>query len=107
MSDPSVMFTFVACADLKRISETIATPADLWSTSVSDNVAAAEDFAGEFSRHCQLLAKNPAMGTERDELQAGLRSTPFRKYVVFYRIRGERLEILRVLRAGQDLGNAG
>ncbi len=105
MSDASVMFTFIACADLKRISESIATPPDLWSANVSDNVAAAEDFAGQFSRHCELLAKNPQMGTERDELQQGLRSSSFRKYAVFYRVRGERLEILRVLRAGQDLGS--
>jgi len=106
MSDQALMFTFVACADLKRISESIATPPNLWSASASDNVAAAEEFASQFSHHCQLLAKNPQVGTERDELQLGLRSSSFRKYVVFYRIRGERLEILRVLRAGQDLGGA-
>ena len=106
MNGEPVMFTFVACADLKRISESIATPPDLWSTSIADNVAAAEDFANEFSRHCELLAKNSQMGTERDDLQPGLRSSTFRKYVVFYRIRGGRLEILRVLRAGQDLGSS-
>jgi toxin ParE1/3/4 len=106
MSAEPMMFTFLACSDLKRISESIATPPDLWSASASDNLAAAEDFAGHFARHCQLLAKNPGSGTERDELQPGLKSSPFRKYVIFYRLRGARVEILRVLRAGEDLGAA-
>lgn len=104
MKADGMVFTFLACADLRRICDSIASPPDLWSASVSDNLSAAEDFATRFSRHCELVADNPEMGTERDELQHGLRSSLFRKYVVFYRSRGERIEVLRVLSASQDLG---
>lgn len=106
MSGETLVFTFVACADLKRISESIATPPDLWSTSTTDNVAAAEDFASQFARHCEVLAKTPQLGTARDDLQQGIRSSSFRKYVIFYRVRGARLEVVRVLHAWQDLGPA-
>ena len=103
MSSDTMVFTFLACADLKRIWESIATPLGPWSANASDNVIAAEKFSSGCSRHCELLAANPAMAAERDELQPGLRSSSFRKYVIFFRIRGERVEVLRVLRATQDL----
>ena len=106
MSADGMMFTIPACADLKRIWESIAMPHNMWSASVANTLSAAEDFASNFARHCELLARNPEMGTEREELQNGWRSSTFRAYVIFYRIRGERVEVLRVLRASQDLGHS-
>ena len=99
-------FTFLACADLKRIWESIAMPADIWGGRVSENHSAAEDFAGRFTKHCGLLAANPELGPARDDLLHGMRSSTFQKYLIFYRMRGERLEVLRVLRDKRDLGPA-
>lgn len=107
MSAPREMaFTFLACADLKRIWESIAMPSDMWGGTVSENLSAAEDFARKFSRHCELLAANPEMGPARDELLQRMRSSSFEKYVIFYRMHGERVEVLRVLRASRDVGPA-
>ena len=103
MSAAELSFTFLACSDLKRIWEGLSAPSDLWGASASENLERAERFAADFSRHCELLGRNPELGTPRDELQHGLRSLPFQRYVVFYRLRGERLEVLRVLRATEDV----
>ena len=97
-----IAFTFLACADLKRIWESLAMPSDPWGASVTDNHAAAEEFGRKFSEHCELLAASPEMGPARDELRHGIRSSLFDRYVIFYRVRGERVEVLRVMRAGRD-----
>jgi plasmid stabilization system protein ParE len=106
MSARSLAFTFLACADVKRIWEAIAMPSDPWGSEVSERLAAAEAFAQRFARHCDLLAESPDMGQPRDELVHGLRSSAFERYAVFYRVRGERVEVVRVLRAGLEAGPA-
>jgi plasmid stabilization system protein ParE len=107
MSAPlEMVFTFLACADLKRIWEAIAMPADIYGATVSENLAAAEEFASRFSRHCAIILENPEMGLERDDLLDGMRCSPFQRYEIFYRLRGERMEVLRVLRASADPGVA-
>ena len=100
--DPEIMFTFIACADLKRICEWIATSADRWGGTVAENRTAADQFAHRFSHHCELLAENPEVGSPRPELSSGIRSSSFERHVVFYRVRGEHLEVLRVLPAAKD-----
>ena len=107
MSDSyEMVFTFLACADLKGIWESIAMPSDIWGATVTENHSAAEAFAAKFARHCELIASIPEMGLERDNLVHGMRCSSFQKYTIFYRMRGERIEVLRVLRAGADSGLA-
>jgi toxin ParE1/3/4 len=43
------------------------------------------------------------MGREREELAPGLRSFPFRRYLIFYRLFAGGIEIVRVLHAAQDV----
>lgn len=103
MSKPREMgFTFLACADLRRIWDAIAMPDDMWGVTAATNLAQAEAFAEKFARHCELLAANPDLGADRGELLHGMRSSPFQKYVIFYRARGEGVEVVRVLRATRD-----
>jgi plasmid stabilization system protein ParE len=104
MSEPREMvFTFIACADLKGICESIATSVDRWAGTGNANQTAADAFASEFARHCELLADNPEMGVARDDLHDGLHSSGFRTHVIFYRLRAGRLEVLRVLAAARDV----
>ena len=49
------------------------------------------------------LAKFPGMGKKRDELSPGLRSFPIDRHLIFYRDRGEQIEIVRVVSGYQDL----
>lgn len=107
MSANGLAFTFLACADVKAIWESIAMPSNPWGAEVSEKLQAAQAFADRFARHCELLAQNPDMGPARDELVHGLRSSAFERYAVFYRVRGERVEVVRVLPAERDSSPTG
>ena len=95
-------FTFLAVADLRAICDAIALPTDMWGVSAAQNLARAQEFAAKFERHCALVAENPDLGADRAELLHGMRSSPFQKYTIFYRSRGDVVEVVRVLRAARD-----
>ncbi len=98
-----LQFTFVACSDLKRIWESIAIPTDVWAHTGSDNLSAAQRFSVGFGKHCEVLVQHPELGVPRDELMHELRSSVFQKYVIFYRVRGQRVEVMRILRRNRDI----
>jgi toxin ParE1/3/4 len=50
-----------------------------------------------------MLKEHPRAGRARDEIRPGLRSVASRSYVVFYRIRSDTAEIVRVLDGRRDL----
>jgi toxin ParE1/3/4 len=52
---------------------------------------------------CNALIKQPELGRRRDELYPGLRSVPQGSYVLFYRIAGNRIEIVRVLHGAREI----
>ena len=97
-----IAFTFRSCADLNDIWESIATPSDVYGSASSDNLSAAEEFADKFEQMCNLLPSHPEIGLNRDDLHPGVRSIPFQRYAIFYRTRGNAVEVLRVLRAPWD-----
>jgi toxin ParE1/3/4 len=98
-----MQFTFQACSDLNGIWESIAMPSDLWGSTNAEHLAAARSFADKLEELCQLLTLHPEMGPARNRLQEGIRSLLFQRYVLFYRIRGNCVEILRVLRATREV----
>jgi plasmid stabilization system protein ParE len=104
MSDAlPLRFTFLACADLRRIWDSIAMPTYVYEGNAPERLAQAQAFADRFSHHCELLSRNPELGAERNDLLIGIRALPFEKHVVWYRARGEVVEVVRVLRAS-DFG---
>jgi len=50
-----------------------------------------------------LLATQPLMGRVRDELLVGLRSFPFGRYVIFYMVVEDGVDVVRVLHSRRDL----
>ena len=92
-----MQFTFQACEDLGAIWDSIAADAGAWHGSVSADRAAADTFTARFRHHVELLAANPEVGQERNELLHGLRSSSLGRYTIFYRVRGDTLEVLRLL----------
>ncbi len=98
-----MQFTFQACADLHNIWESIAMPSDLWGSTNAEHLAAARTFAEQFEALCQLITLHPEMGPPRNTLQEGIRSLLFQRYVIFYRIRGNCVEVMRVLRATREV----
>ena len=86
-------FTAIAKDDLKSIRDFIA----------EDNISAASRFIDKIEEKCRLLASNPELGRARPELLCSLRSFPVGNYNIFYRIKKDTIEIIRVLNAARDI----
>ncbi len=97
-------FTFLACDDLGRIWDSIAMPSGMWSQSPAARTPEARQFVEEIKRDCALLAENPDLGRDRGELQFGMRSLTVGRCKLFYRVRGDVIEVVRVLPASRDIG---
>lgn len=67
--------------------------------------ATAERYAAEFERKGQMLAQFPEIGRSRPELAPNLRSLLVRPYILFYRIQGDEVQILRILHGKRDLAS--
>lgn len=53
--------------------------------------------------HFEALATNPQIGKVRNEIKNGLYSLPYVSHIIFYRILGNHIRIVRVLYGGRDL----
>jgi toxin ParE1/3/4 len=103
MNPKNMLFTFQSCADLNDIWDAIATPRSPWRAYEASGFSAAEAFATQFEKVCELLPNHPEVGSNRGDLAPGICSVPIQRYVMFYRTRGDSVEVLRVLRAGIDV----
>ena len=63
----------------------------------------ADEHERGLSRACERLLRAPQLGRPREELIAGLRSITEDPHVVFYRVSGRTLEIVRVLHQHEDV----
>ena len=98
-----MQFTFQACADINNIWESIAMPSNIWGLNSAEHLEAARRFVDLFEQVCHLLTLHPEMGPPRSELQDGIHSLIFERYVVFYRRRGHCVEVMRLLRATREV----
>jgi len=77
---------------------------DIWQYLVSEaspRVAIAK--IRDIARACDRLEKQPLDGRPRDKLLSGMRSILAQPYIIFYRIAGKTVEIVRVLHGRRDL----
>lgn len=81
-------------ADLAAIAEYVA----------ADSPAAALRLLQKLRQKLSALAGAPGIGRARPELGADLRSLAVGSYLVFYRERPDRVEIVRILHGARDLG---
>ncbi len=77
----------LASQDLNGIAEYFA----------QTNLEAGERFFCEFNRKCQQLIAFPYSGKSYAEIRADLRGLSFEKYIIFYRLLDNGIEILRVV----------
>ena len=82
-----------ALRDLEGIQDYIA----------EDSPAAAARFIGYLCKSCAFLADNPYAGRATPELRPDLRSFPAGRYVIFYRLLGDTLEIVNVVHGSRDI----
>ncbi len=76
---------------------------DIWRYIAADNPDAADRLLLRIDSKLELYAQNPRLGVARDSLAPGLRSFPVGKYLVFYRIVPDGIELVRVLHGARNL----
>jgi toxin ParE1/3/4 len=88
-----VFFSQRARADLRGIGDYIA----------RDNPLRAVTFVNELIDCAEAAGQSPRAYPKRDDLQTGLRMAIHRAYLIFFRVRGTRVEIVHVLHSARDL----
>lgn len=77
--------------------------ADIWSYIARDSERQADKFIDRIDRQLARLALQPAIGRLRNELMENLRSFPFERYLLFYQVTREGIDVVRVLHAARDI----
>jgi toxin ParE1/3/4 len=82
----------LASQDLNEIADYFA----------ENNIEAGERFFQACNRKCQQLVVFPNSGKSYESIRSGLRGLSFEKYIIFYRILEDGIEILRVVSGRRD-----
>jgi toxin ParE1/3/4 len=91
-----IRFTNAARNDLGKILDYIA----------KDNLDAAIKHRQRLGKRWLALIDQPRIGTKRDDLAPDLRSVTEGKYVIFYRIVSDGIQVVRVRHTSQDTKQA-
>ena len=67
-----------------------------------NNRSAALRFVEKIKAKCRTISRFPEMVQRRDDLFPEVRSLPIGNYVIFYRMAGNAVKIIRVLHAARD-----
>lgn len=68
-----------------------------WGVTQSNN------YIDDLEALAQILADNPLLGTEREELSQELRSFPYQSHLLFYVLQKDGITIVRVLHTSVDV----
>ena len=79
---------------------------ELWLYVASNgSVEAADRLVDAIIARFHMLAQHPEAGRRRgDDLRPGVRTFPVGEYVIAYRLAGDDVLILRVIRGSRDIG---
>ena len=94
MTPRRVIRTAAARADIDKITD--------WLFERSGSVDVVMKWLRELDSRIEAIAAAPGTGTSRPELGAGMRSSPFGNYLIFFRSTSRILRIRRVLHAARD-----
>lgn len=67
------------------------------------NISAADRLFDRIYETCEMLAANPWLGRERDELLPSMRSFAVSEHVIFYAPMNEGILVLRILHGHRDI----
>lgn len=87
-------------------SEAEADVLEIWSYIADDSVAEADLWLDRLDERFALWGVQPLIGRSREELAPGLRSMPFGRYVVFFMLLADGIDIVRVLHGSRDVDQA-
>jgi toxin ParE1/3/4 len=88
-----ILTTHEADDDLVEAAEFIA----------RDSLTAAERFVDQVAARYSRLAEAPGLGRPREDLGPGIRSYPFKTYLIFYREVQGGIEVVRFLSGYRDI----
>lgn len=77
--------------------------AEIWVFIAKDSVRAADRIQKRILSRFPLLAARPSMGRIRPELLPDLRSFAVGKYLIFFRLTDDGIEVYRILHGARDL----
>lgn len=66
-------------------------------------VTQAEDYVRRIKNTLDLLTCHPEMGRSCEDIRAGYRKRPVGVHVVFYRLTGDTIEVVRILHQRMDV----
>ena len=72
---------------------------DIWDHIAEDSLAQADRWVDRLDEKFKLIAGQPLIGRARDEL----RSFPFGRYVIFYALIEDGIDVVRVLHSARDV----
>lgn len=87
------VINILASQDLNAIADYFA----------ENNLEAGERFFREFNRKCQQLVNFPNSGKSYAQIRPGLRGLSLEGYIIFYRVLGDSIEILRIASGRRNL----
>lgn len=76
---------------------------EIWLYIARDNVSAADKVLDSIDARCRMLAEFPEIGTLREDIGPSVRVLVVGNYLVLYRARDDRVDIVRVLHGARDL----
>ena len=91
------------CLNLVISDEAVSDLTEIWTHIAEDSPTRADQFIDQIHDKCLMLAESPLIGRERSELAPNLRSFPKGRYLIFYRIQGEALQVVRILSGYRDI----
>ena len=87
-----------------EISELAATDLkEAWAYIAEHSFESADRLLDELTQKFQLLADNPTIGRERYDFVVGMRSFPYKKYVIYYFPTENGMEIYRVFHSARNI----
>jgi len=90
-------------ARVLRRPRAMADVLDVWAHIAVDSTHQADAWVERLDEALNLLATQPRMGRERDELAIGIRSFPGGRYLVYYLVVEGGIDVVRVLHASRDI----
>ncbi len=76
---------------------------DIWLYVAEDQPANADGLLDRLNEAALLIAETPGMGVDRPHLSKNLKSFPVGNYILYYRVKPDVLELVRVLSASRDI----
>ena len=76
---------------------------EIWDYIGKENPTAADNLLESFHEKFEILVSMPEMGRQRDDVESGLRSFPVGRYLIFYNLLEDAIEIVRVLHGSRNL----